>query len=694
MKTISRILFCLSSILILEPGLAKAQAPFPAGMGEILGVPAQDDIHFAEISKYALPTQAFLKNVFFGEKVLIESKYFAGMREKVQDHYTRSSLYKENRDSYIKRGIYQKIKSTREEDDFKKAQKLSQEYLTDFYLSAKTIKEKLELSDYDNYLDDEILSAAYTERDASIQLVLSPNKQGLDRLNFNTSQGIAVSQTDATNRPIAYYGHIKSEYIQSLIYQDAGKRLSAYTIDVEESRYVALSLSDLNDSPVCNKFGENYFFECGDPAKKQVNAPALAALLAPPKAINNTEHAEKVFAFFKNQAKDKQIDAFIENFLEDALKDLARENQDLIIDFPFMKVTQGQIDSRLLSTDPNHKAQNSTIVKDASYFPTKLKGVYYTPDQLDDYHLEFKFKNELKLLPGESIYLVLPEEFSKQPLSNVILGHRQNPKDQRGSASFDPATGKKTFDKFPAYTSVQVHSVKHAYKDSWRTWAGPVSSDKGSKFAEIKKYPEFDNLYEWPLKGHKSLRSGNLEKSPAQIDMVKIEILGDDPVYLDSVLVKVVAPRATHYVDLSLTHDRTSIGDPLTLKGRKYGGGQSYGGTFPGAFRLTPSRWRDPEYEINLNGELLKSVSIAIGDTRPDGVRNRDGGTGTPGAARVSIIIEDTNGNEIVLVDEENVGPQGVVTGYTKVSGIRAKKIIIKGHNDTSYLMGIQYGYN
>lgn len=653
------------------------------GMGEIASGKTVDKTHYISVSKHANPMHAFLKAKLFEEKRYVESAYLAGIREKIQNNHTDSSLYRKYRSSYIDRGIYQRVKAAPEERDFDQAQAQAIAYLTDFYKSYAANSKLGELIPFKRDAPEEDLSGGFAPGKGDFEFMMPPNKKALARhewIKTNSPAG-ALPYLDP-EKEVSYFGQIDPDTALALIARKNGRNYSFHPVEFNNQKYViAIHMRD-GEFPYCND--NLLFFDCQDKTRQKVDPP-LAGVLAQD-AISIPKELFKAF-------KRKKTDLSLEEILKETLKDLSREKRAIHVDYPFVKKTDGKAPSAIKPLR-GFTAQNSVILDDASYFPSKVRDIFYSPSSEKEYEAAFSFKSELRLMPGESVYLALPPQKRAYPVANVILGHRQNPRDQRGYADFDPRTGQKIYDKYPAYTSVQLHALGRPYKDSWRIWAGPVSSDKGSKFAEIKRSPEFDNLYEWPLMGHKSLRTLREEKGAFAADLVKLEVLGDDPVYIDSVTIKFIAPPAKNYVDISFTNTPTRLGDPVTFQGRSYGGGQEFGGKFPGAIELRANRFWDDEYEIDVRGKTIKAVSAAVGDTKPDGARNRDGGTGSLGAARVSILIEDIHGTEFVLVDEENIGPQGVVFGYADPQGIQAEKIIIKAHRDTAYLMGVQYGHD
>lgn len=340
--------------------------------------------------------------------------------------------------------------------------------------------------------------------------------------------------------------------------------------------------------------------------------------------------------------------------------------------------------SKILVISDEFKVQNSIIEKDAQSFSANIKDVIYQETSSGAYHVIYKFHRELRLLPNETVYFVVPKHISKYAIASITLSHRQDPYDQRGS-SFGR-------DNFPAYTSVQVHDVDDPNNNNWKIWAGHASWKRGAKFAEIRRFPENDNLYDWPLIGHRDLQTQKKSHAPLRTDLIKVEALGVDPVYISELSLKLVPPRSKKYFEISYTHSPTVIGDPMTFAGRNYGGGPRYRGHYPGAIKLSP--YNNKTFEIDVDSKKLETIRIAIGDTKPDGIPNKDGTIGTLGGAKVSIGVKDKNDKVTVLVDRENVAPKGIVTAFNYNSSVSLKSILIIIHSDSAYLMGVQYGHN
>ncbi len=637
--------------LLISTSALAGQAP-----GQILGAPSVGTPHFVEISQYADPVNAFVDSVLNQREIYIESKFAAAMVDKIKDDNTDSGLYSEYRSVLKDRGIYDNIKSIKDIPDTVDAKTQAIAFYQDF------LKELHSQNNLEDFLEtkadrDEIFSAD-TSLNSHDEIVafMNPNP---DAYQLKSGE-------------IKYYGLLPASAIGSLFHNE-----KKYSLHAVGKSIIALKHKL---GAVCNQ--DMQFFDCATQASISINQLSLAGILS--KKADKIDMA-KIAANFPVKTKSDIADLFNEIKLYDSA---ATDSY-----IPLVPVRQTAIASHLLNTDPKFDAVNEIIKKDHKYLVQDIQEVYYQPTLNAELEVAFDFSKELRLLPNQTVYLVLPDHVDSKAISSIILAHRQNPRDQRGSMSYNPATGVKTYDDWPAYTSVQVHSVNHSYNNAWRGWGGHVSSDKRSKFAEIKKSPEFDNLYEWPLKGHHSIATDKKESSLLKGNLIKLEVLGDDPVYIAGVQIKLVPPLADHYEEHSYTYNRTSLGDPITMQGRVYGGGGSrYGGKFPGAHVLSPHRRGAHKLVIPTNGRNVRAIDLAIGDTKPDGVRNRDGGIGSLGGSRISIFVETNSGKQIQLIDRENVSPQGVITTYNNINSV--KNIIIRVHSDTSYLMGYRYGYD
>lgn len=311
--------------------------------------------------------------------------------------------------------------------------------------------------------------------------------------------------------------------------------------------------------------------------------------------------------------------------------------------------------------------------------------------------VEYSFQ-ERPLKPDEIIYFYIPERFAKSSLSQIGFSHRQ-----KGYAP--------ELDGMPGLTSALVYS-EDMPGEELRYWAGHSSGSLGAKFAEYRPSPEFDALYEWPRLGHRGI--GKKDKSIKLIrpNVLRLQNVGSDVVWLSKAYVEVVPPVASKYQTEIFTPN-SDFGDPVTMQKRWYGGGQVVGGTFPNALRLSSRDHRtQPMLPANMKveknrllialtaGEKFSSIDVMVGDTQPDGIRNKDGGIGSLGNAKLTISIEnEKNGTKRLLLEEKNVGPQGVISAADIVPSPRIQDgdilvITNEWKRSTAYIMGLRLGTN
>lgn len=307
------------------------------------------------------------------------------------------------------------------------------------------------------------------------------------------------------------------------------------------------------------------------------------------------------------------------------------------------------------------------------------------------------------LKPGESLYFMVPAELRERPVNFVVLGHKGDP-----SLDTDPDKSDK-WDDTPALSSVQARSIDHPEAQAWRYWGGSSSGAQGAKFAEVGYSTEIENLYEWNKFGHHGADGGGFTKAPLHADALRIRSLGQDPVTISELTLK-VTPRAPDSTLEAVFSPGTVIGDPVTGAGRKYGGGQAFQGKFPGALELSgygsggagaanlPSGWKlaSGRLEIELPpGKLVTAVEIAGGDSHPDGITNADGGWGTKGWSKLSIGLMKANGTTDWFMSNENVPPEGVMGGSPTDGGYVTQpgdKIVVRASSDTTYVMAARVG--
>jgi hypothetical protein len=399
---------------------------------------------------------------------------------------------------------------------------------------------------------------------------------------------------------------------------------------------------------------------------------------------------------------------------------------------PLLPIAGGSFSNAVAINDANFDELNDIAKKDSIYHGLIVKKIYtnYTSKsslsvtyELDDQQCKKAAKQgEECLRLNEALYFVIPAEFQNKTISEMTIAHRQNTQDNRGTDSFDASTGRKVKDEFPSFISAQVYTPSLPYKYAWRYWGGHTSGINGGKYSEHKKNGswEYDNLYEWPLYGHRASHQ-QMRKSSDSLkgkylrlfaDTGKFsQIQGYDTAYVHSLTIQFSPKRADTYKSWSFTNTKTDLGDPLTMQGRTYGGGPKHQGQYPGAVILRGSKrpqntdkldssswdysWRGYiEYDL-IPGKKLKSIEIAAGDTHPDGKPNKDGGTGSLGGAKLSVDLLTASG-DIKIIERANLGPKGVTTGYPHDLDRVIQKgetLRIYGHNDKAYLMGIRIGY-
>lgn len=346
--------------------------------------------------------------------------------------------------------------------------------------------------------------------------------------------------------------------------------------------------------------------------------------------------------------------------------------------------------ARLQSLVAADKAKGEKIV-DALSQPTTRTSTSVT----------YRFHRVLK--PGESLYLMVPAELRERPVSFMVLGHKGDPSLDTDADKTDK------WDDTPALSSVQARSIHHPEAEAWRYWGGSSSGAQGAKFAEVSHSAEIENLYEWNKFGHHAADGGGFTKDPLHADALRIRSLGQDPVTITELTLK-VAPRAPDSTLEAVFSPGTVIGDPITGAGRKYGGGQAFQGKFPGALELSgygsggagaaalPPGWKmaSGRLEIDLPpGKLLTAVEIAGGDSHPDEITNADGGWGTKGWSKLSIGLMKANGTTDWFMSNENVPPEGVMSGSPSDGAYVTQpgdKILVRASSDTTYVMAARVG--
>ena len=311
--------------------------------------------------------------------------------------------------------------------------------------------------------------------------------------------------------------------------------------------------------------------------------------------------------------------------------------------------------------------------------------------------VEYSF-TEIALKPDDIIYFYIPERLAKSTLSQIGMSHRQ-----KGSAPVR--------DSNPGLTSALVYS-EDMPGEELRFWAGHSSGKLGAKFAEYRPKPEFDALYEWPRLGHKGIGKKDKSIQPIRPNVLRLQNVGTDIVWLSKAYVEVIPSVAANYQTEIFT-PKSDFGDAATMAKRWYGGGQSEMGTFPNALRLSsrdhgfqpplPSNMKVIKNNLQIVlpvGEKFSSIDVMVGDTYPDRIQNKDGGMGSLGNAKLTITIENTKtGTKRILLEDKNVGPQGVISAsdIVKAPAIIDGDILVISNEwkaSTAYIMGLKIGTN
>ena len=314
----------------------------------------------------------------------------------------------------------------------------------------------------------------------------------------------------------------------------------------------------------------------------------------------------------------------------------------------------------------------------------KVAGVANEPSSKNSSSVTFRLDSR-RLDPGQVLYLVIPKELREGAVDFAVLSHRQDPAhDQSHVQNY------LDYDNTPAYTSVQLLDLSQAKNDQWRYWLGPGSSSFGAKFAEIRDYsnPEIEGLYSWRKLGHGSVY-GSLKTTEAlHPSMIRLVASGSDPVFIHELQLK-FAPRLSpdRLIEKTFTPG-TNLGDYSTGVGQYFGGGERQGGTYPSAEIVNDYKSITIDLPKNVK---VTSVDVAAGDARG---WDSEHGTYFRGGGKLYIRWL-RNGTPVQsLVDNENLGPQGLVRGVPGDSEMKTQagdQIEISGLN-TCYIMGYRVG--
>jgi hypothetical protein len=335
----------------------------------------------------------------------------------------------------------------------------------------------------------------------------------------------------------------------------------------------------------------------------------------------------------------------------------------------------------------------------------KTVNIYVKPTSRTSSSITYELEPEVALQPGEALYFGVPPDIARRSVRFAVLGHRQDKAREKGFGATRAG-----WDDVPGITSVQFHSSTDQ-AHPWRYWMGDASGKFGGKFAEVRSagQPEIENLYEFRLHGHGGIDGSGGTTDPLYADAIRLVSSGKDEVLISQITMKVAPPKADRYISQTFSPG-TNLGDAEGV-GAKYGGGQGFQGKFPGALVLPswskgwwsekptlPPGWRvqGPKLYIPLPaGVNVTGLELAMGDSHSDGVRNKDGGWGSLGYAKVSARIHRSHGPADVLMNRENVPPEGVLVGTPQDGCYKTQpgdELEVETHLDTSYIMGLRIG--
>lgn len=326
----------------------------------------------------------------------------------------------------------------------------------------------------------------------------------------------------------------------------------------------------------------------------------------------------------------------------------------------------------------------------------QVLNVFKQPTEVYRNGLEYKLK-EIQLRPKESLEFEIPSFLQEKYIAGISFGHRQD----------ETPTER---DYRPAYTRLTVLSQENTEEAKWRYWGGHFSGTYGAKFAEQRSRPEIDSLFEWPRSGHYAMGERRKKYDLIKPLRIKVENVGVDDLLFSSLSLQTISQEEEIIEDYVFS-GKSNFGDPITMANRFYDGGQIYRGKFPGALRLhssngdywerLPKSWRISQNRVYIplkEGRTLTQIEVMCGDTKPDGVRNKDGGWGSLGNAKLSILIQKEDLDEPqVVAYRKNAPPQGVITASTKVDykNDGHDTLILENRRSSSplYIMAIRLRY-
>lgn len=299
---------------------------------------------------------------------------------------------------------------------------------------------------------------------------------------------------------------------------------------------------------------------------------------------------------------------------------------------------------------------------------------------------------------AQSMLLEIPPQFRGMRLTSLSLTHSQvlDEKTGKWNGKKSGAPGGEN-DPTPGMSRVEFHVAG-------KGWTG---LGQQNKFAEARQ--EVETLHDLPPAG-------------GEIDAIRVKGAAVDPVHIHEVSLNFL-PNKPATFDEAIFTNGMSFGDQWNGKAPnvyrdKSSTPHTAGTRYPGAVTLNGgsySGWAEtPEATIKAMaakgwhadhdsiviplkaGDKLRSVEVLIGDTFPDAKTNNDGSYGKKGWATLDIEVETASGKRIPLLGNENVPPQGLLTGSTTGEYVvqPGDKVRVSVNADTAAVMGVRVGYN
>lgn len=315
----------------------------------------------------------------------------------------------------------------------------------------------------------------------------------------------------------------------------------------------------------------------------------------------------------------------------------------------------------------------------------------------------------LRLRAGEQVYLEIPPALRGRAVYQAVMEHRQ----VQSEKSSVPTGKVKKWDETPGVTALHFHSTATGDAGGWRYWHAPWGSSgtDGGKYAEIRADWESESHFDFAKNGTCPLGGGKKLHQVISVDALRLRGVGDDPTFVREVMITFAPPPPTHTEELVFTPG-TIIGDLLTAKGQAFGKDFDKG-TYPGALALVDggdggegvaklaqrAGWSFEDGRLSIPlvpGRTFSGVELACGDTKPDGVLNTDGETGTQGHSRLKLGLLRAGASEPTwFVHDHGVPPKGVLFGGPEHALVAkaGDRLVLAADVDPTYLMAVRVSY-